>query len=82
MKKIIRFILDQIKFITIDIWRTTIHDEQGKRGYLMLFLKTLILSIEHFVKRKMAVRASALTYYSVFALIPIMAFVIGIARGF
>lgn len=82
MKKIIRFVLDQIKFITIDIWRTTIHDEQGKRGYLMLFLKTIILSVEHFVKRKMAVRASALTYYSVFALIPIMAFVIGIARGF
>lgn len=82
MKRIIRFILDQIKFITIDIWRTTIHDEQGKRGYLMLFLKTLILSVEHFVKRKMAVRASALTYYSVFALIPIMAFVIGVARGF
>ncbi len=82
MKKIIRFILDQIKFITIDIWRTTIHDEQGKRGYLMLLLKTLILSVEHFVKRKMAVRASALTYYSVFALVPIIAFVTGFARGF
>lgn len=82
MKKIIRFIVDQVKFVTIDIWRTTIHDEQGKRGYLMLFAKTLVLSIQNFIKGKMPVRASALTYYSVFALVPLLAFVFGMARGF
>lgn len=82
MKKIIRFIVNQVKFVTIDIWRTTIHDEQGKRGYLMLFAKTLVLSIQNFIKGKMPVRASALTYYSVFALVPLLAFVFGMARGF
>lgn len=82
MKKIIRFIVDQVRFVTIDMWRTTIHDEQGKRGNLMLFVKTLSLSIQNFVKGKMPIRASALTYYSVFALIPLLAFVFGMARGF
>jgi len=80
MKKIIRFIVNQVKFVTIDIWRTTIHDEQGKRGYLMLFAKTLVLSIQNFIKGKMPVRASALTYYSVFALVPLLAFVFGMRK--
>lgn len=82
MKKIIRFILDQIKFVTIDIWQLTKREEVGKYGFLILFAKTLSLSIRNFIKGKMPVRASALTYYSVFALIPILAFVFGMARGF
>ena len=45
-------------------------------------LKTLILTIRGFFEGKMQVKASALTYYSVFALIPMSAFMFGIARGF
>lgn len=82
MKNIVRFFLEQIKFITIDIWRIAVYDEKGKHGFLVLFLKTVILSIRGFVEGRMNIRASALTYYSMFALIPILAFVFGIARGF
>lgn len=82
MKRIIRFIYDQIKYVTIGIWRLTKRDEEGGYGFFILFLKTIILSIKNFVKGRMHVRASALCYYSVFALIPMMAFVFGLARGF
>lgn len=82
MKKIIRFILDQINYVTTDIWRITKREEEGGHGFLILFAKTLSLSIQNFIRGKMATRASALCYYSVFALVPMMAFVFGLARGF
>jgi len=82
MEKIVRYILDFVKFVTIDIWRISAHEEKGRRGILYLVLKTMILTIRGFFKGKMQMKASALTYYSIFALIPLLAFVFGIARGF
>jgi membrane protein len=82
MKKIIHSIISFFKFVTVDIWRITIYDEKGKKGILFLVLKTIVLTIRNFFESRMQVKASALTYYSVFALIPIMAFIFGIARGF
>lgn len=83
MKKIIRFFLNQINYVTTDIWRITKREEEGSNhGYVILFAKTLSLSIQNFIKGRMATRASALCYYSVFALVPMMAFIFGLARGF
>jgi membrane protein len=82
MKKIICYIINFIKFITVDIWRISSYEENGKRGKLYLTLKTIVLTIRDFYEGKMQVKASALTYYSVFALIPIVAFIFGVARGF
>jgi membrane protein len=82
MGKIVRYILDFIRFATIDVWRISSHEEKGRRGILYLVLKTMVLTIRDFLEGKMQMKASALTYYSVFALIPLLAFVFGIARGF
>jgi len=82
MKKIVPQIVDFIKFATVDIWRISSHEEIGKKGVLYLTIKTIVLTIRDFFEGKMQVKASALTYYSVFALIPIVAFVFGVARGF
>ena len=82
MKKIVRYILDFIKFVTIDIWRISAHEVKGRRGILYLVLKTMVLTIRDFFEGKVQMKASALTYYSVFALVPLVAFVFGIARGF
>ncbi len=82
MKKIILYIVNFIKFITVDIWRISAYEETGKKGILYLVLKTIVLTIRDFYEGKMQVKASALTYYSVFALIPMVAFIFGVARGF
>lgn len=82
MKKIIRFVLEKIKYVTTGIWRITKREEEGSFGFLIFFAKTLSLSIRNFIVSKMATRASALCYYSVFALVPMMAFIFGLARGF
>lgn len=82
MKKIIGYIFELIRFVTIDIWRITEHDETGRRGIVYYILKTIVLTVQRFFKGRLAVKASALTYYSVFAMIPLLAFIFGIARGF
>ncbi|MBQ1970772.1 MAG: YihY/virulence factor BrkB family protein, partial [Paludibacteraceae bacterium] len=82
MKKIIGYIFEFIRFVTIDIWRITEHDETGRRGIVYYILKTVVLTVQRFFKGRLAVKASALTYYSVFAMIPLLAFIFGIARGF
>jgi len=82
MKRLIIYVLNFIKFITVDIWRISVHEERGKKGVVYLVLKTIILTIRGFFEGKIQMKASALTYYSVFALIPMLAFVFGMARGF
>ncbi len=46
------------------------------------FINLIRLIVKFFVEKKIHVRAAALTYYTAFSLIPIAAFVMGIARGF
>ena len=44
--------------------------------------RILVLSVRGFLEDKVELRASALTYYSLWAVIPILALVLGLARGF
>lgn len=69
-------------FITHDLWRTT-SEELGKSrriGYGAL--KTLILAIRGFNDNDINMRANSLTYSFMFALVPILAMVVAVARGF
>lgn len=69
-------------FIRKDIWRTT-NDELGKGrrlGYATI--KTLILSVRGFNDNDVSMRANALTYSFMFALVPILAMILAVARGF
>ncbi len=58
-------------------------NSESKVVHLTVYLFRLIKLISrYFIEKRIHVRAAALTYYTAFALIPIAAFVMGIARGF
>ncbi len=66
-----------------------LHDLRGGKysdtKWLRLFvylLQLVRLISKYFIERRIHVRSAALTYYTAFALIPILAFVMGIAKGF
>lgn len=82
MKKAIDFILAKIKYFSQDIWQAQYYNKHKEQGRLMLVYKTVYLSVNLFVKGRMNTKASALTYYSLFALVPLIAFIFGVARGF
>ena len=70
------------KFLTYDIWRIT-EDEVTKTTFsLYNIIKTVYLCINRFTKDRLANKASALTYSTLLAIVPILAIVFAIARGF
>ena len=71
-----------LHFVQIDIWRITEDELSRKRRITYRFLKTLILAIRGYIDEDLNVKASALTYSILFAMIPTIAMIIAIAKGF
>lgn len=71
-----------IQFLTQDIWIIPEDELAPWKRKLMKPFRILVLSIRGFIQDKVELRASALTYYSLWAVVPILALLLGIARGF
>lgn len=70
------------KFLTYDIWRIT-EDEVTKTTFSIYnIIKTIYLCINRFTKDRLVNKASALTYSTLLAIVPILAILFAIARGF
>lgn len=70
------------KFLTYDIWRIT-EDEVTRTTYAAYnIIKTIFLCISRFTEDRLVNKASALTYSTLLAIVPILAILFAIARGF
>ena len=79
MKKKVKDIID---FMQVGIWQVSPGDVPSWRYLLYSILKKLILTIRFFTTKRVMSEASALTYSTLLAIVPIMAVVFAIARGF
>lgn len=74
------------KYLLLDFYYSILRrDWQISTFVIDLLLKTvavIVVSISRFVKDACNISASALTFYSILSFIPIIALVLGIARGF
>lgn len=70
------------RFLTHDLWHIRPEDVRGVYRYPLNVLKAVFLSIRFFVGDRMSEKASALTYYTLLAIVPVVALVMAIARGF
>ena len=82
MSKFITSIVQIYNFIRYDIWRITENELSHNRRSLYRFLKTLVLAVRGFINDDLNVRASALTYSVLFAIIPLFALIFAIGKGF
>ena len=74
-----------VHFVQYDLWRKTSSElKDGKRAKRVGFgvLKTIILVVRGFNSKQLNTTANALTYNLVFAIIPILAMILAIAKGF
>ncbi len=71
-----------IQFITTDIWRVRAGNLSKNKSFWIRFLRILILTIRGIVEDRWHLRASALTYYSLLSIVPVLAMIFGIAKGF
>ena len=69
-------------FVRFDIWRNTEHELSKSRRIYYRLIKTIILAVKGFIKEKLNIRASALTYSILFAIIPLFSLIIAIGKGF
>ena len=69
-------------FITYDIWRITENEVSKSRSSLYFIIKTVILSVRRFTEDRIMNKASALTYSTLLSIVPLLAILFAIARGF
>jgi membrane protein len=69
-------------FITTDIWKIRLQDLPKSKAVWFKFLRIMILSIKGFGKHQCMFRASALTFYSLLSIVPMLAMAFGLAKGF
>lgn len=71
-----------IHFITTDLWRIRLKNYKGTKFFLIRQLRIIVLAVRGFAEDKCKFRASALTYYSLLSIVPVIAMLFGIAKGF
>ena len=69
-------------FLTKDIWSIQLSDYPPPRRILFKTLRVLLLAYRGFVEDRVFLRASALTYYTLMSIVPVLAMGFGIAKGF
>ncbi|MBC6409706.1 MAG: YihY/virulence factor BrkB family protein [Ekhidna sp.] len=74
---------DQIThFIEVDLWRLRLNRFSGRRRLFYGALRVTVISFKEFVKDRCMEKASALTYFSMLSLVPVLAMAIAIAKAF
>jgi len=71
-----------IDYIREDIWRIPTRKLPPRKSFLINQLRIFILALRGFGEDKCQLRASALTFYTLFSIVPVFAMAFGIAKGF
>lgn len=71
-----------IQFINTDIWRIRTGKLPKSQSFLINQLRIFLLAFQGFNEDKCQLRASALTFYSLLSIVPVLAMAFGIAKGF
>ena len=69
-------------FFRKELWIKDEEEFNFAKRQLIKIIKIIVLSTEQFINNRIAVRASALTYSTLLSIIPILAILFAIARGF
>ena len=71
-----------VRFLQIGIWRLDKSELPGIKAFLLKPLRILLLAVQGYLRDNCALRASALTFYSLLSIVPVIAMAFGIAKGF
>lgn len=69
-------------FVKTDIWRMRSRDHSRGKWFLIRLVRVVVLALRGFDENKCMLRASALTFYSLLSIVPVIALMFGISKGF
>jgi membrane protein len=70
------------KFIEEDIWRMRKDNTNIRQFWLIRTVRIFVIAVKRFLTDDCMVKASALTYYSLLSVVPVVALAFAIAKGF
>ncbi|WP_298651216.1 YihY/virulence factor BrkB family protein [uncultured Proteiniphilum sp.] len=73
---------DLIHFLSYEIWRQNPETLSGKRNILYDAIKTVMLTVRNVQELDIAASARSLTYRTLLSIVPLLAIIFAIARGF
>lgn len=81
-KSVFKYCADKYKFVKQGVWEETGENISKSRRVFYDALKTMVIAVRGFYKDKLPIKASALTYYTLFSAVPVLALIFAIGRGF
>ncbi len=82
MKRIKDPLKRTVAFIRTDLWQVREKDSTTLQFALVRILRIISLVVQGFPKHMGGLRASALTFYTVLSIVPLLAMAFGVAKGF
>jgi len=73
---------DWIEFVKTDLWRIRVREQPKRKFILFRLLQIIVLAYRGFNENRCRFKASALTFYTLLSMVPIIALIFGIAKGF
>lgn len=80
MKK--NVIQQAVQFFEKDIWKISTKDKHPVFSFFVRLGKIFFIAVKGFNKDKIQLRASALSYYTLLSIVPLLAMVFAVAQGF
>lgn len=71
-----------LKFVQSDVWQIQANRLSRSKASALKLLRVALLTVRGFQEDKIHLQASALTFYSLLSLVPVIAMAFGIAKGF
>jgi membrane protein len=82
MKKILLWYKQGLQFVTYDMWHVKKTHVDADDTRFIKFLKIVFITVRGFFADRISLRASALTFYTLIAIVPVLSLFLGIAKGF
>ncbi|MFL5752447.1 MAG: YihY/virulence factor BrkB family protein [Bacteroidia bacterium] len=82
MARVFMIFRSATNFVNHKIWKMRLDKLDKKQGFFIRQLRVFLLAIRGFNEDKCLLKASALTYFTLFSIVPIIALLFAIAKGF
>lgn len=71
-----------VRFFNVEIWRMNKEGLSRPRAMWLTALRVAAMTVKDYMRDNCALRASALTFYSLLSIVPVVALAFGISKGF
>ena len=70
-----------LDFFNVKLWLVRSRDLPAGRRLLITTARVIVLTARRFIQNQCSLKASALTFYTLFSIVPVLALIFGIAKG-